>query len=131
MWVNNDTLLAAATTRRDILASQSPAMKEEVKRFVEPALLRRARGAITRAFANYQYAFHGTAFTAVPAAVAVPEPHAPASGVPAPEPTRSSAQHVREWAFDDKHRTRREQYSGTQPCRSWFGEAARRWDDPG
>ena len=48
-WVNDETLRAAAESRRDVLATLSPAMKEEVKRFIEPALLRRARGAITRA----------------------------------------------------------------------------------
>jgi hypothetical protein len=60
--------MAAAAIRRDILASLSPAMKEEVKRFIEPARLRRARGAITRAFASLEYRFDGTAFTARPPA---------------------------------------------------------------
>ena len=45
---------AAETTARDA-RRVSPAMKEEVKRFVEPALLRRARGAITRAFAGLEH----------------------------------------------------------------------------
>ena len=54
-WVNNDRLLEAAQVRRDVLASLSPAMKEEVKRFVEPALVRRARGAISRAAASLEY----------------------------------------------------------------------------
>lgn len=63
-WVDHDTLLAAANTRRDILASLSPAMKEEVKRFVEPALLRRARGAISRAFASLEHRFDGHTYTA-------------------------------------------------------------------
>jgi HrpA-like RNA helicase len=54
-WVNDEVLRAAATTRREILASLSPAMKEEVKRFIEPALLRRARGAISRAMAGLEY----------------------------------------------------------------------------
>jgi HrpA-like RNA helicase len=48
-WVNDETLRAAAESRRDVLATLSPAMKEEVKRFIEPALLKRARGAISRA----------------------------------------------------------------------------------
>jgi predicted RNA-binding protein with RPS1 domain len=54
-WINHDLLLAAAEQRRDILAALSPAMKEEVKRFIEPALLRRSRGAVTRAFAGLEY----------------------------------------------------------------------------
>jgi len=54
-WVNDDMLREAATARRDILASLSPAMKEEVKRFIEPALLRRARGVISRAMASFEY----------------------------------------------------------------------------
>ncbi|WP_456506899.1 helicase-related protein [Arthrobacter sp. TE12232] len=70
-WVNHDTLLAAATVRRDILGGLSPVLSEEVKRFVEPSLLRRARGAITRAFAHLEHTFDGTAFT--PAA-ADPDP---------------------------------------------------------
>ena len=54
-WVNDEVLRNAANTRREILASLSPAMKEEVKRFIEPALLRRARGAISRAMAGLEY----------------------------------------------------------------------------
>lgn len=54
-WVNDDVLREAAEARREILASLSPAMKEEVKRFVEPPLLRRARGAISRAMASLEY----------------------------------------------------------------------------
>lgn len=62
-WVNHDLLRTAAATRRDVLASLSPAMKEAVKRFVEPSLLRRARGAVTRAFPGLHHRFDGTAFT--------------------------------------------------------------------
>ena len=47
-----------AEVRRDVLVSLSPSMKEEVKRFVEPALLRRARGAITRAMSGLEYRRH-------------------------------------------------------------------------
>ena len=54
-WIGNDVLLAAATTRHELLSSLSPAMKEEVKRFIEPALLRRARGAISRALSGVAY----------------------------------------------------------------------------
>lgn len=54
-WVNDELLRSAAEQRQQILAALSPAMKEEVKRFIEPGLLRRARGAITRAFAGLAY----------------------------------------------------------------------------
>ncbi|MGR7027214.1 helicase-related protein [Geodermatophilus sp. URMC 62] len=57
-WINDELLRAAAEQRRDILAALSPAMKEEVKRFVEPALLRRSRGAISRAFASLAHQDH-------------------------------------------------------------------------
>ena len=48
-WVSHPMLLEAARRRRDVLAALSPAMKEEVKRFLEPALIDRARGVLTRA----------------------------------------------------------------------------------
>ncbi|WP_206487892.1 S1 RNA-binding domain-containing protein [Rhodococcus sp. KRD162] len=54
-WVNHAVLLDAAQKRRDVLAALSPAMKEEVKRFIEPALINRARGALTRAMAAYAF----------------------------------------------------------------------------
>ena len=54
-FVNNDVLLDAADKRRKVLGALSPAMKEEVKRFVEPALVDRARGVITRALAAQMY----------------------------------------------------------------------------
>ncbi|MEU1179918.1 helicase-related protein [Streptomyces sp. NPDC005820] len=71
-WVGNDRLVTAAATRRDILGGLSPAMKEEVKRFVEPSLLRRARGAITRAFADLEHVLHGTDYVAVHGGQAAP-----------------------------------------------------------
>ena len=58
-WINHDLLIACAQNRRTVLEGLSPAMKEEVKRFVEPALVRRARGAITRAMASLQYKLVG------------------------------------------------------------------------
>lgn len=61
-WISNDVLIAAAEARRDILQSLSPAMKEEVKRFVEPALLRRARGVLTRALHGLRYERLGEGF---------------------------------------------------------------------
>lgn len=54
-WVNDDLLRKAAEDRREILAALSPKMKEEVKRFIEPALIRRTRGAISRALVNLEY----------------------------------------------------------------------------
>ena len=54
-WVNHTTLLEAAKQRRDVLAALSPAMKEEVKRYLEPALIDRSRGILTRALAAQGY----------------------------------------------------------------------------
>jgi predicted RNA-binding protein with RPS1 domain len=54
-WVSNEVLIEAAEKRQELLASLSPAMKEEVKRFIEPALLDRARSVITRAFAAQSF----------------------------------------------------------------------------
>lgn len=54
-WVSDEVLRAAAVRRQDALAALSPAMKEEVKRFVEPALIGRARGVIARAFAAHHF----------------------------------------------------------------------------
>jgi ribosomal protein S1/HrpA-like RNA helicase len=54
-WVNDTLLLAAAEARREILQALSPAMKEQVKRLVEPALLKRTRGVLTRAFNGLRY----------------------------------------------------------------------------
>lgn len=50
-WVNHSVLLEAAQKRQEVLAALAPAMKEEVKRFVEPALIGRTRGVLTRAMA--------------------------------------------------------------------------------
>lgn len=50
-WVNHAVLLEAAQKRQEVLAALAPAMKEEVRRFVEPALIDRARGVLTRAMA--------------------------------------------------------------------------------
>ena len=66
LWLNQARLVEMAEERRDVLASLSPAMKEEVKRFVEPALLKRARGAITRAMGDIEYRRHdGSVFRPV------------------------------------------------------------------
>jgi len=54
-WVNHEVLVDAATKRQEVLGALSPAMKEEVKRFLEPALINRARGAITRALASHLF----------------------------------------------------------------------------
>ena len=58
-WINHAALIACAAARREVLSGLSPAMKEEVKRFVEPALVKRARGAITRAMASLEYRLEG------------------------------------------------------------------------
>jgi ribosomal protein S1/HrpA-like RNA helicase len=75
-WVSNDVLLAAAVARRDVLRSFSPSMKEEVKRFVEPALLGRARAVVTRALHGLRYDPSENGFVAVAAVDegAEPEP---------------------------------------------------------
>jgi HrpA-like RNA helicase len=76
-WINHDALRACAEVRRTVLEGLSPAMKEEVKRFVEPALTRRARGAITRAMASLEYRlagdgiYMGTAPEGAPATTAI------------------------------------------------------------
>jgi ribosomal protein S1/HrpA-like RNA helicase len=54
-WVNDSVLLEGAKQRQEVLSSLSPAMKEEVKRFVSLSLLDRARLAIVRAFADHLY----------------------------------------------------------------------------
>ena len=54
-WVSHEVLLAAAAKRHEVLSALSPAMKEDVKRFLEPALIARARGVLTRTFAAHMY----------------------------------------------------------------------------
>jgi HrpA-like RNA helicase len=54
-FLDNDVLVQTAEIRRDVLTLLSPAMKEEVKRFIEPKLTPRARAAITRAFGILGY----------------------------------------------------------------------------
>lgn len=61
-WVNDELLLAAAVQRQEILKALSPAMKEEVKRFVEPALLERTRGVLTRALQAQIYDTDGEVY---------------------------------------------------------------------
>lgn len=46
-WLNDDLLLETAQKRRQVLAALSPAMKEEVKRFLELSLVDRVRGVLT------------------------------------------------------------------------------------
>lgn len=61
-WVNDELLLAAAVQRQEILGALSPAMKQEVKRFVEPALLDRTRGVLTRALQAQIYDTDGEVY---------------------------------------------------------------------
>lgn len=83
-WVSHEVLLDAAVKRRETLLALSPAMKEDVKRFLEPALIGRARGVLTRTFAAHLYErddaaayrnVHGqeTAFTLEDDALIVPQ----------------------------------------------------------
>ncbi|MFC5007276.1 KH domain-containing protein [Dactylosporangium cerinum] len=79
-WINHDVLLAVAVKRREVLSALSPAMKEEVKRFVEPALIGRARGVITRAMGSLRHRKTGSGeYAAVE-----PPPGEPAIAVLAP-----------------------------------------------
>ncbi len=55
LWINNERLIEMAEQRRDVLQALSPAMKEEVKRFVEPGLLKRARGVLSRSMGAVRY----------------------------------------------------------------------------
>ena len=54
-WIDEDIVLAMAQARRDVLTALSPAMKDEVKRFVDVQLTPRARAVITRAFGALTY----------------------------------------------------------------------------
>lgn len=54
-FASHDLLLAAAQTRREILEVLSPAMKEEVKRFLHPGLTNRARAVLSQALRSLQY----------------------------------------------------------------------------
>ena len=54
-WVGHEVLAEAAVKRHETLLALSPAMKENVKRFLEPALIGRARGVLTRTFAAHLY----------------------------------------------------------------------------
>ena len=54
-WVSHEVLMAAAVNRHETLLALCPAMKEDVKRFLEPALIARARGVLTRTFAAHMY----------------------------------------------------------------------------
>jgi HrpA-like RNA helicase len=54
-WLRHDVLLKLAELRRTDLEGLSAAMKEEVKRLLEPRLTPRARAAITRAFVGMRY----------------------------------------------------------------------------
>jgi HrpA-like RNA helicase/uncharacterized protein YndB with AHSA1/START domain len=71
-WVSHQRLLECAQLRRTVLEGLSPAMKEEVKRFTEPALARRARGAITRAMAALEYRRAGDGYQGTAAGTGPP-----------------------------------------------------------
>lgn len=55
LWINGELLMEMAEKRREVLEALSPAMKEEVKRFVEPGLLKRARGVLSRSMGAARY----------------------------------------------------------------------------
>ena len=54
-WVSHEVLAEAAVKRHETLSALSPAMKEDVKRFLEPALIGRARGVIGRTMGAMAY----------------------------------------------------------------------------
>lgn len=65
-WLDHDLMLQLAELRRADLEGLSAAMKEEVKRFLEPRLTPRARAVITRAFLDMRYqGSSGKAYTCV------------------------------------------------------------------
>ncbi len=72
-WVNNDVLIEAAKKRQAALAALSPAMKEEVKRFVEPSLLNRARGVLARTMGIFEFRRDGESYFEVNPVVALSE----------------------------------------------------------
>jgi ribosomal protein S1/HrpA-like RNA helicase len=61
-WINDEVLLEAAKKRQAALAALSPSMKEEVKRFVEPSLLNRARGVLARTMSTFEFRREGDAY---------------------------------------------------------------------
>lgn len=54
-FINHKTMVDAANTRREVLAVLSTHLSQEVRRFVEPALLDRARLCISMAYAAHRY----------------------------------------------------------------------------
>lgn len=66
-WLNENVLAKAADNRRETLAALSPAMKEEVKRFIDPRLAARARAVLSRAMTSLQYTLNddGKAYASV------------------------------------------------------------------
>ena len=93
-WVNHSRLLEAAQKRHDVLTSLSPAMKENVKRFLDPSLIGRARGALTRALAAQVFkrvgdgAFEPAHSASPPVGVAEPSDPVDADGA---KPTAQNA----------------------------------------
>jgi HrpA-like RNA helicase/ribosomal protein S1 len=73
-WISNDVLVDAAKRRQEALAALSPAMKEQVKRFVEPALLDRARGVIGRTMGGMAYRLKDEGFYVAAFSEATEEP---------------------------------------------------------
>ncbi|MGX4657901.1 S1 RNA-binding domain-containing protein [Micromonospora sp. SCSIO 07396] len=54
-WINHELLLETARKRQDVLSALSPAMKEQVKRFLELSLIDRVRGVLTRSLAGHRF----------------------------------------------------------------------------
>jgi HrpA-like RNA helicase len=92
-WINHSALVACAETRREVLSGLSPAMKEEAKRFTETALVKRARGAITRAMTSREYRQKGSG---VYQAVA-------GDGDDTPRGARRRAEHARHRRAEPRH----------------------------
>ncbi|MBF6621604.1 MAG: hypothetical protein ITG02_15410 [Patulibacter sp.] len=100
-WLNHDVLLKLAELRRQDLEGLSPAMKEEVKRFLEPKLAPRARAVISRAFVDMLYR---TSDEASYTSVARPDdPPASISGLcRLPQPPRELLALTRQTGFTDE-----------------------------
>lgn len=54
-WLNPEVLQKSAESRHETLIALSPAMKEDVKRFIDVRLIERARAILSRAMTSLQY----------------------------------------------------------------------------
>lgn len=64
-WISNDVLLEAAAKRQEVLASLSPKMKKEARRFVSLSLLERARRVLERTMLATEFRLDNDAYVPV------------------------------------------------------------------